>query len=202
MLETLGAMGIVYLVVFILIGLTVHEFMHAYVGFMLGDNTAKEQGRISLNPIDHIDPVMTIGLPILTALLFGSPILAAKPVQFDPSRVRFGDLGAALVAFAGPLSNLAMAMFGAVLAGFVGLGAPLYMFISLNVALFVFNLIPIPPLDGSRVLYAFMPESVRELMDQIEPYGIFIVFGLVLMGGFGGWLTGINSTILSLLGIN
>ncbi|MBP9853024.1 MAG: hypothetical protein QG629_913 [Patescibacteria group bacterium] len=201
MLETLGPLGIVYLIAFILIGLTVHEFMHAYTGHLLGDSTAKDQGRISLNPLDHIDPIMTIGLPILTVLLFQAPILAAKPVPFDPARVRFGDMGAALVAAAGPLSNLVLAILGVGLGGIIGMSQVLFMFVALNVSLFIFNLIPIPPLDGSRVLYAFMPESVRDLMDQIEPVGLFIIFGLVLMGGFGGWLSGLNRAVLSLLGI-
>ncbi len=201
MLETYGVTGIIYLIIFILFALTVHEFMHALTGYLLGDTTAKDQGRISLNPIDHIDPVMTIGLPVLTALLFGAPILAAKPVPFDPSRVRFGDLGAALVALAGPLSNLVLAIVGAVLLQVLGNSFGLLLFISLNVSLFIFNLLPIPPLDGSRVLYAFMPQPVRELMDQIEPYGLFIVFGLVIMGGFGGLLSGLNKTVLSLLGV-
>ena len=201
MLESYGVTGIIYLIIFILFALTVHEFMHALTGYLLGDTTAKDQGRISLNPIDHIDPIMTIGLPVLTVLLFGAPILAAKPVPFDPSRVRFGDMGAALVAFAGPLSNLVLAALGAGLMHVVGANFALQLFVFLNVSLFVFNLLPIPPLDGSRVLYAFMPEPVRDLMDQIEPYGLFIIFGLVLMGGFGGILSGLNHAVLSLLGV-
>ena len=201
MLDSFGLTGIIYLIAFILVALTIHEFMHAYVGYLLGDTTAKDQGRISLNPLDHIDPIMTIALPVITVLLFQAPILAAKPVPFDPSRVKFGDMGAALVAAAGPVSNLLLAILGVVLMSVVGSSGVLYMFIALNVSLFIFNLIPIPPLDGSRVLYAFMPDSIRDVMDQIEPYGLFLIFGLVLMGGAGGLLIGLNRAVLSLLGV-
>src|SRR6185437_5945591 len=101
-------LDLVALIGSILIGMTVHEVTHAYVGFMLCDTTAAEQGRISLNPLDHIDPLMTVVLPIATLLLFQAPILAARPVPFNPQRVRFDEFGAALIAFAGPLSNLVL----------------------------------------------------------------------------------------------
>ena len=194
---------IVVFIVCILIAMTVHEAMHAYVGFALGDTTAAEQGRISLNPLRHIDPLYTVLLPIVTILLFGTPILAAKPVPFNPDRVRFDEWGAALIALAGPVSNFVLAIIGAfVLRGIdhtTYLAAALYVFVQLNVALGIFNLIPIPPLDGSRVLFAFAPEPVQELMRQIEPYGLYIIFGLVLLGGFGGWLTSLNQMVLQLL---
>lgn len=194
---------IICVIISIVISLTVHEFMHAYVGHLLGDDTASDAGRISFNPFDHIDPFATIILPIITILVFGVPILAAKPVPFNPARVKFDDYGSAMISAAGPLSNLALAFIGALLAHLVAAGSVLESFLSvfvvLNVAVFVFNLIPIPPLDGSRVLYAFAPDSVRNLFDSIEPYGIIIVFVLVLMGGFGGTLTNLNNAVLSIL---
>ena len=107
-----------------------------------------------------------------------------------------------MLAAAGPLSNLALAFVAALVLRFVTLGAfldqAIAFFIELNVALFVFNLLPIPPLDGSRVLYAFAPESVRDLMDRVEPYGFFIVFALVLWGA-GNYLSELNNFILNLL---
>jgi Zn-dependent protease len=203
MLGDLNLTYITVIIVCLLVAMTVHEFMHAYVGFRLGDTTAMEHGRISFNPLHHIDPFMTIVLPIITLLLFHAPILAAKPVPFDPRRVKYGEYGAALLAAAGPLSNLVMAFLAALA---VNLLAPLSfaaqvleLFVQLNVALFVFNLVPIPPLDGSRVLYAFAPEPLQDFMRQIEPYGFFIIFALVLWGGFGGFIGNLMQMVLNVL---
>lgn len=185
-----------------LIAITVHEAMHAYVGYKLGDTTAAEGGRLTLNPLRHIDPIMTILLPIITLVWLHAPVLAARPVPFNPDQVRHGEFGAALIALAGPLSNLILAIIAAVLLHAVTslfIANVLYLFISLNVALFIFNLVPIPPLDGSRVLYAFAPEAVQRLMRQLEPIGMLLVFGLVLIGGLGGLLTNLNDLVLKML---
>lgn len=190
----------------LLVAMSVHEAMHAFVGFKLGDDTAAEEGRISLNPLKHIDPFLTIILPAITLIVAGAPILAAKPVPFNPENVKWEEFGAALIAAAGPLSNLALAILGAVVVRLVGpdilsiglLGDILGIFIALNVGLFVFNLIPIPPLDGSRVLYAFAPEPLQRVMEQIEPFGFFIIIGLVVVGGFK-FLGGLNTAVLQFL---
>jgi len=138
--------------------MSVHEAMHAYVGLRLGDDTAAEEGRVSLNPLKHIDPFMTVLLPAITLFLFQAPILAAKPVPFNPDRVKYGELGAAMIAAAGPVANLVLAILAVILARSTGVevlvandlfSVILYTFIVLNVSLFVFNLIPIPPLDGN-----------------------------------------------------
>jgi Zn-dependent protease len=198
---TLG--NVVTVIVCLLVSMTVHEFMHAYVGLKLGDTTALVRGRVSFNPLHHIDPVMTVLLPAVTLLLFHAPILAAKPVPFDPRNLKYDDYGAALLAAAGPLSNLGLAFLGALVLRSVNLGVTLdnalAFFIELNVALLVFNLIPVPPLDGSRVLYAFAPDSVRDVMDRIEPYGFFIIIALVFWGGAGGLLANLNNFVLNLL---
>lgn len=194
---------IAYAVLVIVISLSIHEFMHAYVSHLLGDRTAQLEGRLSLNPLDHIDPVMTVALPIITLIAFGVPILAAKPVPFNPEYVKYDEFGAALIAAAGPVSNLVLAFLGALvlrLTGGSGVLSDFFsVFVVLNVALFVFNLIPIPPLDGSRVLYAFAPEPLQNLMRSIEPFGLLVIFALVLLGGFGGLLVNINQAILNLL---
>lgn len=179
---------IVAVIAVILVSMTLHEAMHAYVSYWLGDDTAKAQGRLTLNPIAHIDPFLTLLLPLSLALL-GLPIFGgAKPVPFNPMRVKYGDLGAALVGVAGPLTNLLLAFmsFGI----FAALGAPstetmvglvLWLAVTVNLGFFVFNMLPIPPLDGSRVLYALAPEGARRVMETIEQYGIFLIFALVLV---------------------
>lgn len=204
MLGNYSGTDIVIILVSVIISLVVHEFMHGYVGHLLGDTTAQEQGRLTLNPLAHIDPFMTVILPIVTIVIFGVPVLAARPVPFNPERVRYGEYGAALLAAAGPFSNLVLAFVGALFANHLLAANPFWgnafgIFTVLNVALFVFNLVPIPPLDGSRVLYAFAPEPVQNLMQAIEPFGLFIIFALVLSAGLGGTLTNINQYILHAL---
>jgi len=208
MLGSLTLTQILIVIGVLLVSMSVHEAMHAYVGLKLGDDTAAEEGRVSLNPLKHIDPLMTIVLPAITLLLFQAPILAAKPVPFNPDRVKFDELGAALIALAGPLTNLVLALLAVLVARITGvdavvpttiLGTILSVFIILNVALFIFNLVPIPPLDGSRVLYAFAPEPLQRIMAQIEPFGFFIIIALVLVGGFGNVLANIDQSVLNFL---
>ena len=183
----------IIVLVTILLSMTLHEAMHAFMGYFLGDDTAKAQGRLSLNPIKHIDPIMTIALPLFLAVMGGPIFGGAKPVPFNPHKVRYGEWGAALVAIAGPLTNLLIAfvVFGVgVLSGVItsaGVEATLagqiiITAVSVNLGFFVFNILPIPPLDGSRVLYALAPDPVKAGMEYIERYGIFLVFGLVLIG--------------------
>ena len=187
----------------LLVAMTVHEFMHAYVGLKLGDTTARDEGRISLNPLKHIDPFMTVLLPAFTWVFWRVLILAAKPVPFNPGRVKYDEFGAALIALAGPLSNLGLAVLTSLVMALLtptGFTADLMeLFLRLNVGLFVFNMIPIPPLDGSRVLYAFAPEPVQEFMERIEPYGFIIIIALVFFGGLGPILNNLNSSVLNVL---
>ena len=177
----------------ILVSMTIHEAMHAFMGYFLGDQTAKAEGRLSLNPIRHIDPFLTILLP-LVLLMLGAPVFGgAKPVPFNPHKVRFGEWGVALVAIVGPLTNLVLAFtfFGiGVSLGFVDkfgfspslIGVMLQTFVFVNLGFFAFNMIPVPPLDGSRVLYALAPDFVRGFMRQVEQYGLVIIMVLVMVG--------------------
>lgn len=202
MLENISGIYIVYVLITIVISLSIHEAMHAYVAYALGDTTAQDLGRLSLNPIKHIDPFSTILLPVVTLLLFHIPILAAKPVPFDPRRVKYEEFGSALIAAAGPLTNLALAIIASLLLR-ISLNQNIVDFLSIftivNVGLFIFNFIPIPPLDGSRVLYAFAPEPLQDLMRQIEPYGLFLIFGLILLGVLTPLIISLNNEVLRLL---
>jgi Zn-dependent protease len=171
----------------ILVSMTLHEAMHGFMAYFLGDDTAKLEGRLTLNPVKHIDPFLTLLLPLFLAVV-GAPIFGgAKPVPFNPNRVRYDEWGAALVAIAGPLTNLLIAfvLFGI----YALLGAPhegigaliLTTGVVVNLGFFVFNIIPIPPLDGSRVLYALAPEFARRAMEVIEQYGIIFIFLIVML---------------------
>lgn len=178
----------------IFVSMTLHEVMHGFIALKLGDTTARDQGRLTFNPLHHIDPFMTVLLPLLlviTSFLTGgaTPVFGgAKPVPFNPARVKWDEWGAALVALAGPLTNFAIAflLFGV----WVLLGTPsemtligqiLLTAIMVNLGFFVFNMLPIPPLDGSRVLYAIAPEFVRRGMEAFEQFGIVIVFAVVML---------------------
>lgn len=173
----------------ILLSMTTHEAVHAFVGYWLGDETAKLQGRLTLNPIKHIDPFLTILLPIMLAITGGPIFGGAKPVPFNFNNVRWGEWGVALIALAGPLANLMIAFitFGI----WVLVGTPVHgivgqifaVAVSVNLGFFVFNMIPIPPLDGSRIIYALAPDFIRNAMAGIERFGIMVVFGILLIAG-------------------
>ncbi len=186
------AVDITYLIivlVVILFSMTLHEAMHGFVAYWLGDDTAKLQGRLTLNPIKHIDPFLTILLPLVLAMIGGPIFGGAKPVPFNPMRVKYDEWGAALIALAGPLTNfvIAFVLFGVwVLSGQPqsGLGAQVVLTgVFVNLGFFIFNILPIPPLDGSRVLYALAPDFVRRGMEVVEQYGLIFVFILVIFAG-------------------
>jgi Zn-dependent protease len=199
-------MGIVILIIGLVLAVTLHEFAHAWMGNYLGDDTAKAQGRLTLNPAAHIDPFMTLLLPLLL-ILAGSPVIfgAAKPVPFNPWAVRYGKWGAAMVAAAGPLTNLLLAVFFALwLRAFApaGFGAELLVrLVMLNAAFGVFNLIPFPPLDGSRILYAAAPAGLRDVMDRIEQAGLVAILLFMLVGYqfIAGFVGAIVRVILNVL---
>lgn len=186
--------SIAILLVVVLFSMSIHEMMHAYASHWLGDDTAHAMGRVSLNPLKHIDPIFTVALPLLL-LITGSPYLfgAAKPVPVNFSRLRYGEFGGAIVGVIGPLTNIVIAVIAATIFNHtnVVLGGTLYTIfkytIMLNVGLAIFNMIPWPPLDGSRLLYAFAPRPLQELMESIEGMGMVgLMIFIFLFYSFGG----------------
>lgn len=183
----------VYLIIVIAVvfaSMVLHELMHGLTAFWLGDDTAKNEGRLTLNPIKHIDPFLTILLPILMVVaggfVAGMPVFGgAKPVPFRPDRVKGGEWGAALVGIVGPLTNLVLAFICFAIRVFA---QPSGIFetilnagIMVNLGFFAFNILPIPPLDGSRVLYAIAPDGFRRVMEAVERMGLIVVFAVVLI---------------------
>lgn len=213
----IGYIAVVLVVV--LISMMLHELMHGFIALKLGDDTARLMGRLSFNPLKHVDPFMTIGLPLLIAIsnvLTGAsmPIFGgAKPVPFNPANIR-NEWGVALVAGAGPLVNLVLAFicYGVWVA--VGLpstgalGVILNTAVWVNLGFFAFNILPIPPLDGSRVLYALAPDFVRRGMDMIERYGLILVLMIVLLFNnllfqyMGGIIGGILAVFARAFGVS
>lgn len=169
----------------------IHEVTHGYVAGILGDPTAKLEGRLTLNPIKHIDLFGSIVLPLLLLItnagfLFGW----AKPVPYNPYNLKAGKWGPAIVAGAGPVSNLLIAILFAI---FLKMGIAyemigtstiplLIQIVQINVVLGIFNLVPIPPLDGSKVLFAFLPYKWNYIKEALERYSLFVILFVVLFG--------------------
>lgn len=191
----------------VLLAITVHEAAHGYAARHFGDNTAYALGRITLNPLKHIDPIGTIAMPLL--LLFaGSPFLFgyAKPVPVQFGNLRNPKRDMIWVALAGPGSNLFMAlMWGILLYFMLGAGIDEEFFLKMakggilvNAVMFAFNLFPIPPLDGGRILVGLLPYKYAELLSRVEPWGFFIVLALVISKVISAiWMSPIMSVIYS-----
>ena len=182
--------GAIIVIVVILFSTVLHELAHGFTAYKLGDRTAKEDGRLTLNPLKHLDPFMSVILPLFLYFLGGPVFGGAKPVPVNTRNLKGGVWGMALVAFAGPATNFLIALSAFLVGHFSGglydsglWGFVVSEFVLINLGFMVFNLLPIPPLDGSRILYALMPDGVRELMDRGEKYGIVIVYALSVIGG-------------------
>jgi len=159
----------------------IHEYAHGWMANQLGDPTAKYAGRLTLNPVVHIDKWGTLIMPLLLFFMTGGKFLFAyaKPVPYNPYNLKNQKWGPSLVAIAGPASNFLLAVIFGLVIQFVPLSATLVGLLSVivyaNVLLGVFNLVPIPPLDGSKILYALLPDSMWKVKKTLEQYGFFIL---------------------------
>ena len=185
-------MNIIIVLLIVLVSVILHELAHGVVAYWLGDHTAKDAGRLTFNPIKHIDPFMSILVPVVLYILKAPVFGGAKPVPVNYRNLKWHEWGMALVAIAGPLTNFLIAFVAFLIGHFTGLiygsGGEVLNFIFteliyINLGFMLFNLIPIPPLDGSRVLYAIAPDFIRQLLASMERYGVIIVYVMILLFG-------------------
>lgn len=213
--QTIGYVFSVFVIT--LFSMILHELMHGLVALKLGDDTAKHSGRLTLNPLKHIDPMMTIIVPIILALMGGPIFGGAKPVPINTHKLKYKEWGFALVAIAGPLTNFVLAFVFFLIGYWTGLlsiqnGGIFYtagdfwsvlvmLGVTVNLGFMLFNLIPIPPLDGSRVLFAIAPEgAIRDFMMNIERYGLIVIYFCLLFFGtvLSIYMSGATNGILHL----
>jgi len=182
---------IIFFVIILIFSVIIHEISHGYVALWLGDHTARLAGRLTLNPIKHIDPVGSLLVPLVLSVLGGPVFGWAKPVPYNPYNLRDPKKASGIIAVAGPVSNLVLAvifaMFVRIMAGTgLFLSAPLFLFFNLiiqvNIALAIFNLIPIPPLDGSGVLFSLLPAGSEGVIRFLRQYGFLILLLLIFSG--------------------
>lgn len=200
-------MDIVFILMVLFFSVVIHEIAHGSVALHLGDPTAKRAGRLTLNPLRHIDPVGTIVVPLfLLIFTFGKgPIFGwAKPVPINPYNFQDKKYGSAKVALAGPASNLALALFFGlilrffpVLNNFPGFSLMLGYIVYINILLAVFNLLPFPPLDGSHILFTFLPYSAQKTRMFLNQFGNFILLFIIFF--FFHWLILLINWIFSLI---
>ncbi len=201
-------MNIPYFIVLfglLMIAMSVHEFAHGWTAYRLGDTTAKYLGRLTLNPLAHIDPVGTVLLPLMLLIATNGQFVfgAAKPVPINYLALRNPKRDMVLIGLSGPLANLLFAVASSILLRFLpshsGLSLVLYNLIFINVVLGIFNLVPIPPLDGSRIVAGILPRNLSERYASLEPYGFFIIIILLWLGVFDVFVWPVIRLIASLL---
>lgn len=193
----------IFTLLILLFSIIIHEIAHGSVAYALGDPTAKEAGRLDLNPLKHLDPIGSVLLPFFMSILGGPIIGWAKPVPVNPiyfSDRRWGDLK---VSLAGPVANFTVALIFGLIIKFISLPEDFLMIATIvvfyNIALGIFNLIPIFPLDGSHVLFALLPERFEEIKIILTQYGFILLLLLIFIIPNGlGWVFTLSDRILSL----
>lgn len=182
-------MDVAFQIAVLIMSVVIHEVSHGYAASALGDDTARFQGRLTLNPIKHLDPIGSFLVPLLSYTAGGFILGWAKPVPYNPYNLRPGRWSEALVAAAGPASNLTLALlFGLMLRFAGGTASPAFIEITtaivfINIILAIFNLIPVPPLDGSKLLFALFPENLQPFRDFFERFGLVLLVFLVFFVG-------------------
>jgi Zn-dependent protease len=194
----------------VLLAVTFHEASHGFVAWRLGDDTAKRLGRVTFNPLRHIDPFGTVILPAMLLLATGGRMMFgfAKPVPVDFARLRRPRRDMVLVAAAGPGINMALALVAAVLVARIPaqpgeamewIGYNLFNLVWINVLLAVFNMLPLPPLDGGRVAVGLLPDILARPLSRLEPYGFFVIIGLLFVLPLLGSTLGVDIGIVQWL---
>ena len=212
---------VIYMVV-LLLAISAHEAAHAWMSYKFGDDTARLLGRITLNPVAHTDPIGTLLIPIvnfISGAMFGviPPLIGwGKPTPVNPLRWRNKDLANVMVSIAGILANLVIAIIGFILLKIVimqgwlyasegSIKEPIILFLEqllfMNVSLAVFNLLPIPPLDGSKVLETFLPASMQPMLEMVERYSFIFLMVFIYLGVFGAIMRPIRIVIYYLLSL-
>jgi len=196
MLDLLSSnpLGFLILIACLVISIGLHEFFHAYTAYKLGDSTPKLQGRVTLNPFSHIDP---LGLLLVVLVGFGW----GRPVEFDIYNLRNPKRDVLLIALAGPLSNIVLAFLIHIFGSFYGYNQILETLLQLNLVLAVFNLIPIAPLDGFNIVTGLLPYDIAYKWRDLEPYGIFILIFLLLVDGTQYLIFPVVTAILALFNL-
>lgn len=188
--------GIFYVSVLIM-SVIIHEFAHGYSAYLLGDDTARLSGRLTLNPIKHLDPFGSVILPLLLIIMNAGFVIGwARPVPYNPLNLRKGKVGNFIVAISGIVANLIIAiLFGLLIRFAPSFGLPLYnpdplllhpfykissIIVMMNLVLALFNIIPIPPLDGSKILFSFIPSRFRYIENFLERWGMFLLLFFII----------------------
>lgn len=177
----------------LVVSVVLHEVSHGYMAYMLGDPTAKMAGRLTLNPVKHVDPIGSIIVPFLLSLLPGGIVFGwAKPVPYNPDNLQAGKWGPAYVAAAGPASNIFIALIFGLATRFLlpmgmipdGAAQIIPLIVVVNLLLAVFNLLPVPPLDGSQILFSLLPYRMRFVEEWFSRYQLLIILVIIFVAGF------------------